>query len=127
VGILLAGDPGVGKTLTAYVTAKKAVDHGWTFVYLSHAADLANGIRFALQYAPCVLFVEDLDRIVAGDDRTEEIDDVLNSFDGVDSKDKELITVLTTNHLEKIPGVALRPGRCDTLVVVTAPTLRSSG
>jgi hypothetical protein len=125
-GVLLAGDPGVGKTLAAYVTAKKCVDNDWTFVYLSHAQDLALGMRFAAQYAPCVLFVEDVDRIVAGEERTEEIDDVLNAMDGVDTKDKELIVVLTTNHLEKIPAVALRPGRCDTLVMVTRPDSKAA-
>lgn len=120
-GVLLAGDYGTGKTLTAYVTAKKAVDNGWTFIYLSSVLDLAQGFRFAAQYAPAVIFAEDVDRIVGQDERTEEIDQVLNAFDGVDTKNVELITVLTTNHLDKLTQAILRPGRCDTLVLVTRP------
>ena len=120
-GVMLAGEPGVGKSLTAYVTAKKAVRNGWTFIYLSRAADLKHGFAMASQYQPAVLFVEDLDRVVSGDDRTEEIDAVLNAFDGVESKAAEVITVLTTNNLDAIPPVALRQGRCDTLVKVTRP------
>jgi transitional endoplasmic reticulum ATPase len=119
-GVLLAGDPGTGKTLTAFVTAKKAVNNGFTFIYLSSALDLANGFKFAQQYAPAVIFAEDIDRIVSGP-RTPEIDAILNSFDGVDTKAGEIITVLTTNFLENIDQTMLRPGRCDTLVKVTRP------
>lgn len=119
-GILLAGDPGTGKTLTAYVTAKKAVRNGFTFIYLTSALDLANGFKFARQYAPAVIFVEDIDRIVSGP-RTPEIDAILNSFDGVDTKAGEIITVLTTNFLNNIDQTMLRPGRCDTLVKLTRP------
>lgn len=120
-GVLLAGDYGTGKTLTAYVTAKKAVNNGWTFIYLDNVLDLAQGFKFAAQYAPAVIFAEDVDRVVGQEDRTEAIDAVLNSFDGVDTKNLELITVLTTNHLEKLTQAVLRPGRCDTLVLVTRP------
>lgn len=126
-GVLLAGEPGVGKSMTAYVTAKKAVENGWTFVYLTRAKDLAAGFHFAAQYAPCVLFVEDVDRVVSGQERTEAIDEVLNAFDGVDTKDHEIITVLTTNNLDSIPPVALRQGRCDTLVKITRPDDVSAG
>lgn len=123
-GVLLAGDYGTGKTLTAYVTAKKAVENGWTFIYLKNVLDLAQGFRFAAQYAPAVIFAEDVDRVAgvsAADERSEEIDAVLNSFDGVESKRLELITVLTTNHLDRLTQAILRPGRCDLLVQVTRP------
>ncbi len=119
-GVLLAGPYGTGKTLTAYVTAKKAVTHGWTFIYLSNVLDLAQAFKFAKQYAPAVIFAEDVDRAI-GEERTEGVDAILNSFDGVDSKDAELITVLTTNHVEKLTQAILRPGRCDTLVYITPP------
>ncbi len=108
-------------TLTAYVTAKKAVAHGWTFIYLASVQDLALAFQFAKQYAPAVIFAEDVDRVVGQDERTEAIDAVLNAFDGVDTKGLEVITVLTTNHLETLTQAILRPGRCDTLVQVTRP------
>jgi transitional endoplasmic reticulum ATPase len=120
-GILLSGEYGVGKTLLSSVTAKKAVTNGWTFIYLTNALDMAQGFRFAAMYAPAVLFVEDGDRVVGGDDRTEDIDAVLNAFDGVDTKNVEIITVITTNHLEKMNQAILRPGRCDTLIQITRP------
>lgn len=126
-GVLLAGPYGTGKTLTAYVTAKKSIENGWTFIYLDDVQDLAEGLRFAQQYAPAVVFSEDVDRIVCGDRTTaddedrEEIDNILNTLDGVDSKRGEIITVLTTNHLDVINQAILRPGRLDTLVLVEPP------
>lgn len=120
-GILLEGPFGVGKTLTAYVTARKAVENGWTFIYLANVMDLSACFKIAAQYAPCVIFAEDVDRVIGGDQRTEAIDAVLNSFDGIEAKNTEIITVLTTNHVEKLSQAILRPGRCDTLVSVTRP------
>jgi transitional endoplasmic reticulum ATPase len=120
-GVLLAGDYGTGKTLTAYVTAKKAVNNGFTFIYLANVLDLAQAFQFAAMYAPAVVFAEDVDRVLGQDERTEAMDAILNSFDGVDTKTSDLITVLTTNHLDRLSQAILRPGRCDTLVQVTRP------
>ncbi len=120
-GVLLAGDYGTGKTLTAYVTAKKAVNNGFTFIYLANVLDLAQAFQFAAMYSPAVIFSEDVDRVLGQDERTEAMDAILNSFDGVDTKQNDLITVLTTNHLDRLSQAILRPGRCDTLVQVTRP------
>lgn len=119
-GILLYGPYGTGKTMTAYVAALKAQRNGWTFVYLDQTRDLKMGLQFAAQYAPCVIFAEDIDRAVSGD-RSVEMDDILNTLDGVDTKGAEIITVLTTNHIEDINPAMLRMGRLDTVVEVSPP------
>lgn len=119
-GILLAGAYGTGKTLCSLVTAKKAVDNGWTFLYLTDVDDLATALTFAKLYSPCVVFAEDVDRVTSGS-RSSEIDEILNTLDGVDSKRDEVICVLTTNHLDTINPAMLRPGRLDTLVNVLPP------
>lgn len=119
-GILLHGPYGTGKTMSAYVTALKAARNGWTFVYLDSVADLKEGLKFAAQYAPAIVFAEDIDRVITGA-RSIKIDEVLNILDGVDTKGAEIITVLTTNHLENINPAMLRPGRLDTLVEVSPP------
>ena len=124
-GILLYGPYGTGKTMTAYVAALKAQRNGWTFVYLDKTHDLKMGLQFAAQYAPCVIFAEDIDRAMNGD-RSYEIDDILNTLDGVDTKGAEIITVLTTNHIENINPAMLRMGRLDTLVEVTPPDAKAA-
>jgi transitional endoplasmic reticulum ATPase len=42
-------------------------------------------------------------------------------LDGVLSKKAEVITVLTTNHVEVIHPVMLRPGRLDAIISITPP------
>jgi transitional endoplasmic reticulum ATPase len=125
-GVLLAGTYGTGKTLTANVTAKIATDHGWTFIYVKDVRDLAHALRFAKNYAPAVVFAEDADRAVSGE-RTTSIDEILNTIDGVDTKSEEIITVLTTNHLEKINQAMLRPGRLDSVVIINPPDVKAAG
>ena len=123
-GILLSGPYGTGKTLVAYTTASKCNKHGWTFLYVTHADELAEIVRFAHQYQPAVIFCEDIDRVMAGE-RSVEIDDILNIIDGIESKNTELMVVLTTNHVEKINKAMLRPGRLDAVINVLPPDARA--
>jgi transitional endoplasmic reticulum ATPase len=120
-GILLEGPYGTGKTLTAAATANLCAQNGWTFIYLKDVKRLAYAYAFAAQYQPAVIFAEDIDQIINGDDSEDEINDIQNAMDGIDSKGVEVITVLTTNFLEKITRAMLRPGRLDTVVSVRAP------
>jgi hypothetical protein len=121
-GVLLEGPYGVGKTLTATVTALKCVANNWTFIYLRDVRQLPQAINFAKQYAPAVLFAEDIDQVLSDPDhRDDEVNRILNSIDGIDSKGVEIITVLTTNNVDKITTAMLRPGRLDTIVPVRAP------
>lgn len=119
-GVLLSGPYGTGKTLTATVTAIKAVRAGWTFVYLDSVLDLARGLEFAARYAPAVIFAEDIDRVLTGE-RTAAMDSVLNTLDGINTKEQELIAIFTTNHSDQINPAALRMGRIDNFIEVSPP------
>jgi hypothetical protein len=119
-GVLMEGPYGVGKTLTANVTAKKANENGWTFIYLKDVRQLDKAVRFGSQYQPAVIFAEDIDRAVSGG-RTSEMDTILNTVDGVDSKSSEVMIVLTTNHIENINKAMVRPGRLDAVIPMRAP------
>lgn len=62
-----------------------------------------------------ILLIEDIEHSVCGDKKKFEVNDLLNVMDGVLVKDK-LITFITTNHIEKLPKVMLRPGRIDLIL-----------
>ena len=119
-GVLLEGTYGTGKTLVASVTAKVCEAHGWTFILIPDARGLAEAVDFAKRYAPAVVFCEDIDRQVHGN-RSLEMDEILNTIDGIGAKSTEVMVVLTTNHVELINPAMLRPGRLDAVISVTPP------
>lgn len=123
-GVLLAGQYGTGKSLAASVTSRICVDNGWTFIILSDISGLKEGLLFAKRYQPAVLFAEDLDRII--EERDDAGNELLNTIDGVLSKDSKVITVLTSNFPEKIDKAMLRPGRLDAIIQVLPPDAKTA-
>jgi transitional endoplasmic reticulum ATPase len=119
-GVLLEGPYGTGKTLTSYTTAQICVENGWTFVAVDRASGLRQALELARRYQPAVVFCEDIDRSTTGK-RTIQLDDILNTVDGLESKSTEIMVVLTTNHVENISKAMLRPGRLDAVIRVEAP------
>lgn len=118
-GVLLEGPYGCGKTLTSCQLATICVENEWTFIYLEDARDLDVALSFARLYEPCVLFCEDIDRSTS--QRDDNMNKILNSLDGLESKDRQIMVVLTTNRIGSIHPAFVRPGRIDTIIQVTYP------
>jgi transitional endoplasmic reticulum ATPase len=125
-GVLLGGPYGTGKTLAAKVASKLAVENGVGYLYVQRADELADAVTFAKVYADpaMVIFCEDIDRAMDGE-RTKSMDDILNIIDGIDTKNSNIIVVLTTNHLDNINPAMLRPGRLDAVINVEAPDAKA--
>jgi len=121
--VVLAGPYGTGKTLTTTVAAHLAKKHGVFFLKIKRAAQLAQGIEFCRQYEGlygAVLQVEDVDRVTSGE-RDAEMDDILNTIDGVDSKNSKVFVLATTNQVETIHPAMLRNGRVRKVIFFTCP------
>ena len=116
---LFEGPFGTGKTLLALVTAKICTTNGWTYVMVSNAAGLPAALNFARRYQPAVLFAEDIDLHM--EDRDEIGNAILNAIDGLESKGTEVVTILTTNNVDKIHPAFMRPGRVDLLAHIGRP------
>lgn len=126
-GILLEGPYGVGKTLTATITARKCVENGWTFIHIDDVTKLKDALEFARKYQPAVVFAEDIDQVLSDPNtRDANVNEILNSIDGIDSKAVEILTILTTNNVSNITQAMLRPGRLDTVVPVRSPDAAAS-
>lgn len=117
--VLLEGPFGTGKSLLARLVARIAELNGWTFILLDRVQGLKVALEFANRYAPAVVFAEDIDRIAS--ERTDAMNDLINVIDGVLSKKSEIMTVLTTNFMEKLDPVILRPGRLDAVISIKPP------
>lgn len=118
-GVVLSGPYGTGKTLTARHIAQECVENGWTFVLVDDIEHLEAAFQFAENYSPAVVFGEDVDRVT--DQRDDSMNRILNAIDGIQSKGREIVTVLTTNHPDEIEASFMRAGRIDCHIPVGRP------
>lgn len=122
-GVLLEGAYGTGKTAYAFKLAKKAITNNWTFIYCENAEDSLAAMQVAQRFcnngAGVVLFIEDIDRVLNKRDETTNKISLL--MDGGESKNLNIITILTTNHLENIDPTFLRGKRIGSIVTLTHP------
>jgi transitional endoplasmic reticulum ATPase len=119
-GVLFAGHYGTGKTMLASSIANVAVQEGWTFIYVKDPQELPLALKYAKKFQPVVVFCEDVDR-VAGMERDNDVNQLLNQLDGVDSKSASIFTILTSNHSDKVNKAMRRPGRIDMVLQVLPP------
>lgn len=124
-GCLFAGNFGTGKTLCGRVTAAKCEANGWTFIELKTTSQFATALKLAEMYAPAAVYVEDIDEIVSGD-RDAALNEIFNTMDGVGTKDKPIISILTTNNVDNIHAAMMRAGRIDKWIEFEAPDARSA-
>lgn len=82
---------------------------------------MANTIRLAKSLDKngngILLFLEDVDQVTRGN-RDSNMQDILNTLDGGDTKDMNLISVFTTNHIELIEPTFLRGKRIGTVITL---------
>lgn len=120
-GCLLEGKYGTGKTLLAFKLAKDAVNNGWSFVYLKDPSLLAEALRMCKVVDRSghgvIVFVEDIDQVTRGN-RDSAMQDILNTLDGGDTKDMNVITLFTTNHIELIEPTFLRGKRIGSVITM---------
>jgi SpoVK/Ycf46/Vps4 family AAA+-type ATPase len=123
-GLLLHGEPGTGKTLTAMYLAQAM--EGRTTVLLSGSSMsvLSGACRFARELQPATLILEDIDLIAEDRSRSTSnslLFELLNEMDGL-AEDADILFVLTTNRPEVLEAaLSQRPGRVDLAVKIPLP------
>lgn len=114
---LLYGPYGTGKSLAGGLTAKVATENGWTFIQCKTGDDDLNMVlKMAELYAPAVVFIEDIDILIERDPK--EMAKLLEQFDGVSSKDKEVMVLMTSNHVDALSKGMTRAGRIDAAIEI---------
>ena len=114
---LLEGTFGTGKTLAAYLTAKVAIENGYTFIMCRPGKDDPFQVLMtARMYQPAVVFIEDVDTFTGPGADRDAVTRVLDVTDGMATKGLRLNLVMTTNHAELIHKGMIRPGRLDGII-----------
>jgi len=130
-GILLAGEPGTGKTLIckALMAEADGVTCITTNAYALDADEYITELyEMAQDLSPCIVFIEDIDLIGLNREeyhyqRGPALLSLLNVLDGVEEK-QEIITVATTNNLDTLDrAISQRPSRFDRVVKLSLPSL----
>lgn len=113
---LFTGSYGNGKTEQALSLGIEATNRGISFFYVKDAAMFDKVLTFARNYEPAMIFLEDVDEIASGADRDARMNHILNTLDGVQTKGRNITTIFTTNHENRINAALRRPGRIDLIV-----------
>ncbi|CZE48831.1 ATP-dependent metallopeptidase FtsH/Yme1/Tma family protein [Campylobacter geochelonis] len=136
-GVLMAGAPGVGKTLIAKAVAGEA---GVPFYYQSGASfsEIYVGVGAkkvrelfanAKSNAPSIIFIDEIDSVgkSRGDGRNDEreatLNQLLTEMDGFE-ENSGVIVIAATNKIEMIDDALLRPGRFDRRVFISLPNYK---
>jgi cell division protease FtsH len=135
-GVLLAGEPGTGKTLMARAVAGEA---GVPFFSISGSefAEMFVGVGAsrvrdlfakAKKNAPSIIFIDEIDAVAhkrdarggAGREDEQTLNQILVEMDGFDNE-TGVIVIAATNRVDMLDKALLRPGRFDRHVNVTLP------
>lgn len=117
--VLAYGSYGTGKSSLGLITAQRAQQASWTYLAAKAGTDnLRDVLNTAKLYQPAVVFIEDVDVHAPKATDQDAVSELLDLFDGIASKNDEILIVMTTNHIKRIPAGMLRPGRLDHIVEI---------
>ena len=134
-GLLIVGIPGTGKSLTAKATAGAfglpllRLDMGRVFggIVGQSEANLRAVIQTAEAIAPCVLWIDEIEKGFSGSKSSGTSDGgtssrVFGSFlSWMQEKEKPVFVVATANDVSQLPPEFLRKGRFDEMFFVDLP------
>ena len=128
-GILLVGEPGVGKTLACKALLAEA--QGMTCLttmpgWLQDHRYIHWLYRIARDLAPTIVFLDDINTMSRETPygRNGSLLTLLSILDGIEAAQDAVITIATTNDLETIDkAISKRPARFDVLLHFGRPTL----
>ncbi len=125
-GLLLYGDPGVGKTLMADCLAQASGRTVCVCRKNEPNGDFIKTIRKTFQraaeQAPSVILLDDMDKFSNADERrrdTEEYVTVQSCIDEI--RDRDVFVLATVNETRRLPHSLLRAGRFDRKIRIRCP------
>ena len=128
-GIMLSGEPGMGKTTMMKALVSEA---GLPCIILPEEANsqqIHDAYKAAVDLAPCFLFIDDVDRIVTNespngfesDESRFNLKALITCLDGVNPM-SGIVTLMTTNDYNALDSALTRSGRTDLHIPLDNPT-----
>ncbi len=139
-GVLMAGQPGTGKTLLAKAIAGEAKvpffsisgsDFVEMFVGVG-ASRVRDMFDQAKKQSPCIIFIDEIDAVGrhrggghggGHDEREQTLNQLLVEMDGFEGNEG-VIVIAATNRPDVLDKALMRPGRFDRQVYVGLPDIR---
>lgn len=127
-GLILAGEPGTGKTVLAKILCN-TVD--WTFIWvtsknLESPKRVAQIVSLARDLSPAIIFLEDIDLFGGSRESNNNpmmLGELLNQLDGVE-ENTDIIVIGSTNNKEVLEkALVSRPGRFDKVIDFPLPAM----
>lgn len=133
-GVLIAGMPGCGKSMTAKATAKMfdlpllRLDLGRLLgKYVGESeANLRQALQLAENVSPCILWLDELEKAFAGVHGESSGSEVTSRMFGyfltwLQENQSAVFVVATANNISALPPELLRKGRFDEIFAVDFP------
>ena len=125
-GMLLYGDPGLGKTLMAEAFIRES---GLKFFQLRKnmtsnelISEITGTFRKAADEAPCIIFIDDLDKFANEDTNHRDAEEYAAVQAGIDDvKGLDVFVIATVNEYDRLPSSLCRPGRFDIQIEFEPP------
>lgn len=126
-GLLLYGEPGVGKTLMANCIIEACHRKTYTVRKDKTNGDFVKDIKKTFQEAaknaPAIIFLDDIDKFANEDEKHCDAQEYVAIQACIDQyKNKELFVLATANNVDKLPGSLTRTGRFDKVIEIQNPS-----
>ena len=125
-GLLLYGEPGVGKSLMADAIIEATGRSAFVCRKDQPNGDFVKHIKDtfeqAVENAPSIIFLDDMDKFANGDERHPDAEEYVTVQSCIDNtKGKEVFVLATVNNMRCLPKSLHRAGRFDRVIEVEAP------
>lgn len=125
-GLLLYGEPGVGKSLMASAIIEVSERPAFICRKDKPNGDFVKEIKAtfdkAIANAPSIVYLDDMDKFANGDERHPDAEEYVTVQSCIDeAKGKEIFVLATVNNLRCLPRSLCRAGRFDRVIEIDTP------
>ena len=126
-GILLHGEPGIGKTILAKSFIKESEVKSFTIRKDKHSIEFVNHIRNTFDKAKkeecAIVFLDDMDKFANEDEYHKDAEEYVVIQSCIDEcKDLNVFVLATANNIYCLPNSLMRAGRFDKVIRMTCPS-----